>query len=298
LNQATKDYEWAVAQGYDTTALETYKAAIQTAKLAISGITDSQPVLKEYNKQWDDGANKIGDYSEQIRQIPSPQPPPEPADTEKWGYASENIAKQTEESAKSADLFATGMNSAADAAQRINEAIASIPEKIKLNGVINISSQPAGRWAGGPVSAGTSYRVNELGQEGFLSNSGNLSAIMKPRNATWRPTSSGTVIPANIWSKLKGARNGVTSASIGVSNTSRSQEAKLMVGLLNRYLSAQSTASNQGSLDMKRIQSHQAIQIAKLAKAVDRLATKDWNVDVKVRNTGNAAYLDTLTRSI
>ena len=39
-----------------------------------------------------------------------------------------------------------------------------------------MGSAPAARWAGGPVSAGGSYQINELGQESFLSN-GSLSLI-------------------------------------------------------------------------------------------------------------------------
>jgi ubiquitin C-terminal hydrolase len=51
-----------------------------------------------------------------------------------------------------------------------------------------------------------------------------------------------------------------------------------------------------GLQEMASVQAHQAQQIGKLSHAVSKLADKDWNVNVGVRNTGNTAYLDALNR--
>ena len=59
------------------------------------------------------------------------------------------------------------------------------------------------KFAGGPVSGGTKYTVNELGKEGFISASGKMSEIKAPSFGTWRAPSSGTVIPAHIWKNVK-----------------------------------------------------------------------------------------------
>jgi len=60
----------------------------------------------------------------------------------------------------------------------------------------------AGRASGGPVSGGTTYTVNELGKEAFLSASGKLSMINAPSYGQWKAPSSGTVIPAHLTSQL------------------------------------------------------------------------------------------------
>ena len=65
------------------------------------------------------------------------------------------------------------------------------------------------RFAGGPVSGGSKYTVNELGQEAFLSNSGKLSMINAPSWGAWRAPSAGTVIPAHITAGLNIPKGGV-----------------------------------------------------------------------------------------
>jgi tape measure domain-containing protein len=59
------------------------------------------------------------------------------------------------------------------------------------------------RFAGGPVSGGSTYTVNELGTEGFLSASGKMSEIKAPSFGDWKAPSSGSVIPAHIWKGIK-----------------------------------------------------------------------------------------------
>ena len=81
---------------------------------------------------------------------------------------------------------------------------------VQLNRVKAAASQAAqaaanaggSRWTGGPVSAGQTYTVNELGQEAFLSASGKLSMIDAPAFGRWKAPSKGTVINAAATEKL------------------------------------------------------------------------------------------------
>lgn len=68
------------------------------------------------------------------------------------------------------------------------------------------------RWAGGPVSPGTTYTVNELGRELFMSNSGSLSEIKAPRFGNWSPPTSGVVIPAHLSQQIRDAQDGSRAA--------------------------------------------------------------------------------------
>ena len=62
--------------------------------------------------------------------------------------------------------------------------------------------KPKGVWTGGPVSAGQTYTVNELGQEAFRSSTGKLSLIDAPAFGRWKAPSKGTVINAAQTEKL------------------------------------------------------------------------------------------------
>jgi hypothetical protein len=79
-------------------------------------------------------------------------------------------------------------------------ALKSINDQIRLQKELNgLKSNPDGkRAAGGPVSQGTSYQVNERGPEAFLSSSGSLEMIKAPAFGRWIAPSSGTVIPAHV----------------------------------------------------------------------------------------------------
>jgi hypothetical protein len=176
-------------------------------------------------------------------------------------------------------------------AQEISDVLDNIPREITIN-VKYTGNSP--RFSGGPVSAGQAYTVNELGQEGFLSNSGKITAINKPRNSTWRPASSGTVIPAHIWKQMKSS--GAASVSMPRGNYSRQNGMDLMVSAFGSFMSAHSAVTSRSNNENARVQAHQASQIEKLSRAINKLADKNWNVDVKVRNTGNTAYLDAINR--
>lgn len=83
------------------------------------------------------------------------------------------------------------------------------------------SSGGANRWAGGPVTGGTSYTVNEKGKEAFLSAAGKLSMINAPAWGQWKAPTSGTVIPANLTKELNVPTGGINlNGNVG-SNASR-----------------------------------------------------------------------------
>ena len=63
-------------------------------------------------------------------------------------------------------------------------------------------------FAGGPIAAGTTSWVNELGKEAFLSASGKLSMI-NDRGGKWTAPTDGTVIPAHLTKKLSVPSGGV-----------------------------------------------------------------------------------------
>ena len=77
------------------------------------------------------------------------------------------------------------------------------------------------RASGGPVTGGSSYQVNELGKEAFLSAAGKLSMINAPAFGTWKAPSSGTVIPAHLTEKLDVPTGGVNLNSAAGFNGSR-----------------------------------------------------------------------------
>ena len=84
------------------------------------------------------------------------------------------------------------------------------------------------RASGGPVAGGSTYTVNELGKEAFLSASGKLSMINAPSFGKWKAPASGTVIPAHLTRRLdvpkggvninKGAASATSSAAAGGMN--------------------------------------------------------------------------------
>jgi tape measure domain-containing protein len=134
----------------------------------------------------------------------------------------------------------------------------------KLLGTLRqVSSVPQARWSGGPVDAGTSYRVNELGQEALLSPGGALSLINAPARSLWRAPSSGTVIPAGITAGLKAAG---------------------MFGGAGRAV----VAGGGGSAGAGKLQ--QAID--RLSARMDALVAKNW--DVRVTAPSNAGLLRTV----
>jgi len=127
------------------------------------------------------------------------------------------------------------------------------------------SGLPEARFTGGPVAAGQTYRVNDgpsgmsLGQEAFLSASGALSLINRPMNSLWTAPSRGTVIPASMTSRLKGA--GALGGGAGV-------------------LRGPDPAM-----------AHLSLAVGNLSQEVAELRRKAWNVSVGVRGDGSGLRL-------
>jgi TP901 family phage tail tape measure protein len=119
----------------------------------------------------------------------------------------------------------------------------------------NASKLPSGRWTGGPVEAGETYKINELGQESLLAG-GRLSLINASANSLWRAPANGTVIPAGITSRLQeqGVLPGKAAAGGGVAITP--------AGNSNAAL---------------------AVEVGKLRQEVGELARKNWNVNITTK---------------
>jgi tape measure domain-containing protein len=188
----------------------------------------------------------------------------------------------------------TELSGAADEAGNVADAIQGLDG---LSVRVNIVGVP-GLWSGGPTQAGQTYQVNELGQEGFLSAAGRLSSINKPKNALWRAPSSGTVIPAHIWSGLDVPSGGV-SVSKPRDAMRNSGNRGGMAGMV-RAIQA-SLMANRGTdsalQEIATVQAHQTLELGKLSRAIDRFADKDWNVNVGLKSN-NSTYLDMLNRKL
>lgn len=205
----------------------------------------------------------------------------------------QTLASSTAKGATNAKNIADQLFNASEQAANITNSLLALDGKtISVN--VNYVGTP-GLWTGGPTTGGQTYRINELGKEGFLSSTGDLSPINKPRNALWKAPGKGMVIPAHIMSTLDvptgrvptGVRPAVTgSGSNGLTKIARAIQAAL----------SQTNKPDSGLQEMAAVQAHQALQIGKLSRAVSKLADKDWNVNVGVRNTGGTAYLDALNR--
>ena len=126
------------------------------------------------------------------------------------------------------------------------------------------------RFAGGPVSGGSSYTVNELGREAFLSASGKLSMINAPAFGTWKAPASGTVIPAHLTKQLSVPKGGVnlnSAAKINASGTSPGGDFTRLAGAVlgmsrdnvTNNVTIQSANTNQTASDVM-------VQLAKLKR--------------------------------
>lgn len=121
-----------------------------------------------------------------------------------------SLASSTRGMVGSANAYARAMERAANAAARAARS----------------------RWSGGPVQGGSSYTVNELGREMFMSNSGQLSEIKAPAFGTWRAPSSGTVIPAGMSQQIRDSREASSVAEASAASMSfRSGPAGSVAGI-------------------------------------------------------------------
>ncbi len=205
--------------------------------------------------------------------------------------ASGAMASSLSDGATSSQAISTSLDAGATAAEKISSTIRNLDDlqvNIRVNGV-------PGRWAGGPTVGGQTYQVNELGKEGFLSSSGDLSPINRPRNALWKAPGKGMVIPAHIMSTLD-VPTGRVSTGVRPAATRSGGNGLAKIARAIQSALSQANKPDSGLQEMAAVQAHQALQIGKLSRAVSKLADKDWNVNVGVRNTGSTAYLDSLNR--
>ena len=219
--------------------------------------------------------------------------------------ASREAAASTKEQAeRSADTESNvkdtvkPMQDIATSAGSFNSKVKEAVDKLKsIDGqTINVAIKTTrGLWTGGPAQAGQTYQVNELGQEGFLSSTGRLGPINKPKNALWRAPSSGTVIPAHIWSGLDVPSRGVRSSARPMTAGSGGNGLQRVVRAIQASL-AVPRESSQSMHELTAVQARQSIEIGKLSRAVNRLADKDHSVNVSVRNTGSSASIEALNR--
>jgi tape measure domain-containing protein len=174
--------------------------------------------------------------------------------TEKIKGLMGTTANATKGASKEARGLGSNMDRAADAAVDFHNALAAA------------AGLPPARFAGGPVDAGQTYRINDgpsgmsLGQESFLSASGVLSLINRPLNSTWTAPSRGTVIPAGVTSRLKDA--GALGGGAGVL---------------------------RGGSDPAV--AHLSLAVGNLSQEVAELRRKAWNVSVGVRGDGSGLRL-------
>lgn len=153
---------------------------------------------------------------------------------------------------------------------------------------ITPGSSPPNNFAGGPVRGGSTYTVNELGKEAFLSASGRLSMINTPAWGHWTAPSSGTIIPAHLTRQLDIPAGGINLNSLPASGSARPR--KSMFGRRDSTMAGvQSALSYLGGASQA-----QAQQLGKLSRAIDAMRDKDWKVNVNIN--GNNPLLNKLRR--
>lgn len=185
------------------------------------------------------------------------------------------------------------MQNVASSASTFNKQVTNGVNKLaSLDGKtinVKISTSPKGLWTGGPATGGQVYKVNELGQEGFLSGSGLLRPINKPKNGLWRAPSNGTVIPAHIMSSIAVPPSGVSIGAAPAASVGRSNNFGRVIRALQVAI-ASSRPTVTGIDELAAVQAHQAQQIGKLGRAIKSLADKDMKVNVNVRQDRNRGY--------
>ena len=178
----------------------------------------------------------------------------------------------------------TTTDSTANAAQALASGYANANTNAQalLGTLTKIAATPQARWAGGPVEPGTSYRVNELGQESLLSASGRLSLIDRARNAMWRPPSRGVVLPAGMTEQL--AMAGAFGSGGGRAGRGGSRGGGAVLQQVAR--------SGDGMRGLTAAVARQGALLGKLGAAIDRLAARDWRVTI--HTPGNAGLIRSL----
>ena len=200
-------------------------------------------------------------------------------------FGSSKIDSKTEDAAGSADDLAGGIGDAADQARTLagnmNEAAGSAEKLYRF--VLSASGIAPARFTGGPVEAGGRYRINDgpggrpLGQESFLSRSGDLSLIRQPANSMWTAPAPGIVLPAAVTDTLKA--RGAFAAGAGGARRAAAAAGGIRPG----------GAANTARLELA---------VTSLAAEVRALRAKDWNVTARVRTSNAGGQLRILNATL
>jgi tape measure domain-containing protein len=159
----------------------------------------------------------------------------------------ENL-ERAETAAEGINRVSDGLVKAAQAAAVLKPDTASYTDRSDEN--FAAGAAMGIRAAGGPVSGGSAYQVNELGKEAFLSAAGRLSMINAPAYGKWRAPSSGTVIPAHLTKQLDIPQGGVN-----LNGQPNFDQRKAGRNPLNRILSALSGAGSDNIQNNVTVQS-------------------------------------------
>jgi hypothetical protein len=128
------------------------------------------------------------------------------------GNVAANIETARKEAEKLAEASSSALTEVGKSQTNSGKSGSLTPEErvqeLRAQG-IDLETGQTFRFAGGLVSGGSKYTVNELGKEAFLSAAGRLSMINAPSWGTWKAPSSGTVIPAHLTKQLDIPQGGV-----------------------------------------------------------------------------------------
>lgn len=229
-------------------------AAEEQQKKLQGQLKESEDAQKLFNKEVEKAVTEAGNLNESVR------------------TTSKAIGIQIGEVSRLAGEYRAAAQAAAAMAASINAANRARADRARANrGEAGSGSTNSGvRASGGRVSGGSSYTVNELGKEAFLSASGALSMINAPAWGTWRAPSSGTVIPAHLTSQLN-----VPSGGVNINKTSGASAASgggmsmsKMVSAIAEVLGGDNVTNNVTiqSANTNQTASDVMVQLAKLKR--------------------------------
>lgn len=194
----------AAAEKEHRQALEDIKEEYEGRVTALEeALQTEQGSIDQINSELQAQADKISQFKAQERQ----------AIFENRDAAISSINEQI---VKANDLR-VAMQNAYNTARRANSEASRLSSSGRAPGSGSLSA----RASGGPVSGGSSYQVNELGKEAFLSAAGRLSMINAPSFGTWKAPNSGTVIPAHLTKQLDVPSGGINLNSAAGANAAK-----------------------------------------------------------------------------
>jgi hypothetical protein len=234
--------------------LERMEQQEQIAKLRKKQAEEEAPVLKALEELEADRKKKIDAttkaHTDRIKALESDQGKEEAA-LKRTEDAYKRQIKMIDDTAKAAKEIGPAVDTAAPA---INDQITQVnalagkwkaaeTAAIEYAAAVRAANRAKGQkssgggstpttsnFAGGPISAGTTSWVNELGKEAFLTASGRLSMI-NDKGGKWTAPANGTIIPAHLTKQLnipqggininKGASQATSSAAAGGTNLNR-----------------------------------------------------------------------------